>query len=365
MWIARRLGLAILTLWLVSVLTFLATAALGDPVRAILGRDYNSNPGRVAELEALLGTDQSLVSRYFDWLGGLLTGDLGVSLATGGPVSELISDSVVNSAVLVLLSAVVMIPLAFGVAMISVHYRRKRPDTVIQTILLAMAGLPEFVIGVLLIALFATTVFTVLPAVTLVPMGGKPWDDPKSMVLPTLTLVLWVTPYVSRIVRASLLEVIDSDYVELARLKGIPEKVVMRKHALLNAIVPGIQVDRAPAGLPGRRRRGRGDAVLLPGDRPPARRRRAQPRRRDGAGAEHDHRQRLRRGEPHRGPPVHPVDPTREDGDLVMSAEAVTPPPAAEPPAIAPAEPSTFRKAMRQKRFVVGLDDHAARSWRS
>ncbi len=242
LWIARRLGLAALTLWLVSVLTYLATAALGDPVRAILGRDYNSNPGRVAELEALLGTDQSLVSRYFDWLGGLLTGDLGVSLANSLPVGSQISASVVNSAVLVLLSAGVMIPLAFLVAMISVHYRRKRPDTVIQTVLLAMAGLPEFVIGVLLIALMATTVFTVLPAVTLVPLGGRPWDEPQSMVLPTLTLVLWVAPYVSRIVRASLLEVIDSDYVELARLKGIPEKVVMRKHALLNAIVPGIQV---------------------------------------------------------------------------------------------------------------------------
>jgi len=241
-WIARRLGLAVLTLWLVSVLVFLATAALGDPVRAILGRDYNANPGRVAELEALLNSDASLVSRYFDWLGGLLQGDLGTSLATGLPVSDLIKNSVINSAMLVFLAAVVMIPLAFAIAMISVHYRRKRPDTVIQTILLAMAGLPEFVIGVLLIALFATTVFTVLPAVTLTPMGGKPWDDPKSMILPTLTLVLWVTPYVSRIVRASLLEVIDSDYVELARLKGIPEQVVIRKHALLNAIVPGVQV---------------------------------------------------------------------------------------------------------------------------
>jgi peptide/nickel transport system permease protein len=242
MWIGRRLLLALLTLWLVSVLVFLATAALGDPVRAILGRDYNSNPGRVAELEQLLNADAGVVSRYFDWLGGLLTGDLGVSLASGLPVGELISDSVVNSAVLVLLSAVVMIPLAFGIAMVSAHYRRRRPDTVIQTILLAMAGLPEFVIGVLLIALFATTVFTVLPAVTITSPTGHPWDNPDVMILPTLTLVLWVTPYVSRIVRASLLEVIDSDYVELARLKGIPEKVVIRKHALLNAIVPGIQV---------------------------------------------------------------------------------------------------------------------------
>ena len=105
-----------------------------------------------------------------------------------------------------------------------------------------MAGLPEFVIGVLLIALFATTVFKIFPAVTISSPTGHPWDNWKSMVLPTLTLVLAVAPYVSRIVRASLLEVIDSDYVELARLKGIPERVVMRKHALLNAIVPGIQV---------------------------------------------------------------------------------------------------------------------------
>jgi len=241
-WIARRLGLAVLTLWLVSILVFLATAALGDPVRAILGRDYNANPGRVAELEALLNSDASLVSRYFDWLGGLLQGDLGTSLATGLPVSDLIKDSVINSAMLVFLAALVMIPLAFAIAMISVHYRRKRPDTVIQTILLAMAGLPEFVIGVLLLALFSTTVFHIFPAVTITSPTGHPWDNWKVMVLPTLTLVLWVTPYVSRIVRSSLLEVIDSEYVELARLKGIPEKVVMRKHALLNAIVPGIQV---------------------------------------------------------------------------------------------------------------------------
>ena len=241
-WLARRLGLAVLTLWLVSILVFLATAALGDPVRAILGRDYASNPGRVAELEAQLNTDASLVSRYFDWLGGLLTGDLGTSLASGQPVSELISSSVANSAMLVFLAAVVMIPLSFAIAMISVHYRRKRPDTVIQTILLAMAGLPEFVIGVLLLALFSTTVFHIFPAVTISSPTGHPWDNWKVMVLPTLTLVLWVSPYVSRIVRSSLLEVIDSEYVELARLKGIPEKVVMRKHALLNAIVPGIQV---------------------------------------------------------------------------------------------------------------------------
>jgi peptide/nickel transport system permease protein len=140
------------------------------------------------------------------------------------------------------MAAVVMIPVAFGVAMVSANYRRRKPDTIIQTILLTIAGLPEFVIGILLVALFATVVFHALPAVTISSQTGHPWDDPKVMVLPILTLVLAVAPYVARIVRSTLLEVLDSDYVELARLKGIPEPVVMRKHALLNAIVPGIQV---------------------------------------------------------------------------------------------------------------------------
>jgi peptide/nickel transport system permease protein len=241
-WLLRRLGLAVLSLWLVSVLVFLATAALGDPVRAILGRDYDTNVGRREELEAQLGGGDSIVSRYLDWLGGLFGGDFGTSLANQQSVWDQISANVVNTLMLVLLAAVVMIPLAFGIAMISAHFRRRRPDTVIQTILLAMAGVPEFVTGILLVALFSTTVFHVFPAVTIATPDGRPWDNPEGMVLPVLTLVLAVTPHVSRIVRASLLEVLDSDYVELARLKGVPEPVVMRRHALLNAIVPGIQV---------------------------------------------------------------------------------------------------------------------------
>jgi peptide/nickel transport system permease protein len=242
LWLLRRLGMAVLTMWLVSVLVFLATAALGDPVRAILGRDYDTNVARREQLEAQIGIGDSIVTRYFDWLGGLLTGDLGTSLANQQPVWGQISSSVLNTLVLVLLSALVMIPLAFAIAMISAHFRRRRPDTVIQTILLALAGVPEFVTGILLVALFSTSVFTIFPAVTIATPGARPWDSPEGMVLPVATLVVAVTPYVSRIVRATLLEVLDSDYVELARLKGIPEPVVMRKHALLNAIVPGIQV---------------------------------------------------------------------------------------------------------------------------
>jgi peptide/nickel transport system permease protein len=144
--------------------------------------------------------------------------------------------------VLVLISAILIIPVAFAIAMISANYRGKRTDGVIQVIMITLAGLPEFVVAILLVALFSTTVFHILPAVTIAGGGAPPWSKPASMILPVLTLVIAVAPYVSRIVRSSLLEVLDSDYVELARLKGVPERIVMRKHALLNAIVPGIQV---------------------------------------------------------------------------------------------------------------------------
>jgi peptide/nickel transport system permease protein len=104
------------------------------------------------------------------------------------------------------------------------------------------AALPEFVVGVSLVVIFATTVLHVLPAVSLIPSGGRPWDNPVGLVLPTLTLVLAVTPYVARIMRASMIEVLESDYVEMARLKGLPERVVITRHALPNALGPTFQV---------------------------------------------------------------------------------------------------------------------------
>ena len=173
-WLARRLGLAVLTLWLCSVLVFFATAALGDPIRAILGKDYATSPERVATLTRELKLDQPLLTRYLDWLGGLFTGRLGNSIANGLPVSQLVGDRIVNSAVLVLISAIVMIPVAFGIAMISANYRGKRADGVIQIVMIILAGLPEFVVGILLVALFSTTVLHLLPAVTIAGGGAPP-----------------------------------------------------------------------------------------------------------------------------------------------------------------------------------------------
>jgi peptide/nickel transport system permease protein len=242
LWVVRRVGLAALTLWLVSVLVFLATAALGDPVKAILGKEAATSPGRAQQIREQLHLDESLWDRYWHWLGGLLTGDPGTSVANGLPVGELIGDRVVNSGVLVLIAAIVIIPVAFGTALLSARHRGRRLDHAIQLVVLTLAGLPEFVVGIVLVAVFSTVVFHALPAVTISAGGEAPWTQPASMILPVATLVLVVAPYVIRIMRSALLEVLDSDYVELARLKGVPERVVLRRHALRNAVVPGIQV---------------------------------------------------------------------------------------------------------------------------
>jgi peptide/nickel transport system permease protein len=225
-------GLAVLTLWLVSVVVFLATNALGDPARAILGR--SATPDRLAALQAHLHLDQPVVARYLSWLGGMLTGDLGTSL-TGTSVGTLIGPRIGNSALLVLVTAVVIIPVAGFLAIVAARRHGRKSDSLIQVILLAVAALPEFVIGILLVALFSTTVFRWLPSVSLS-------SDVAGMVLPVLTLVLAVVPYVARILRASLIEVLESDYVEMARLKGLPEGLAVRRHALANAVVPAIQV---------------------------------------------------------------------------------------------------------------------------
>lgn len=242
LWILRRLGLAVLTLWAVSVIVFFATNALGDPVRAILGKDYEVSPERVAQIREQLNLDLPAIQRYFMWLGDLLQGDLGTSIANGLPVSELIGSRVVNSAFLVLMVAVVMIPLSIALAMISARYRGKAADNIIQFFTLSLAGVPEFVTGILLVAIFSTSVFHLLPAVTVLPVGGAPWEWPTSLILPVATLVIAVTPYLTRILRSNLVETMDSDYVELARLKGIPEGRVLWRHALPNTLVPTIQV---------------------------------------------------------------------------------------------------------------------------
>jgi peptide/nickel transport system permease protein len=239
--ILRRLLLGIVVLILVSILVFLATQALpGDPARAILGR--SATPQSLAALRRQLHLNQPVFTQYWTWITGLLHGNLGTSLAAQEPVSTLLAPKLVNSAVLVALAAVLSIPLAIAIGAWAAFRREKAFDQASSNLLLALAALPEFVVGLVLVILFATTVLHVLPAVSTVPPGSRPWNDWLALVLPTLTLIIAVTPYVARIMRASMIEVLESDYVEMARLKGLPERTVLIRHALPNALGPVFQV---------------------------------------------------------------------------------------------------------------------------
>jgi peptide/nickel transport system permease protein len=219
---------------------FVSTQLLGDPARAILGRD--ATPDRLAALQKQLNLDSSKVGQYFHWLGGLFKGDLGTSLASSQPVSSVLGSRIANSAVLVILAAVISVPISIAIGSYAALRREKPFDTVTSNVMLVLAARPEVVVAVLLVILLSTNVFHLLPAISPVPPGTHAWDYPDELVMPVATLVIAVAPYVSRIMRASMIEVLESDYVEMARLKGLPERTVLIRHALPNAIGPVFQV---------------------------------------------------------------------------------------------------------------------------
>jgi peptide/nickel transport system permease protein len=239
--LVKRILLGLLTLFLVSIVVFAATQALpGNAAIAILGR--NATPARVAALTRQLHLNESAISQYTHWLGHILQGNLGISAATGEPVSQYISGRIDNSAFLVLVSAIIAIPLSIALGVLMAVRRDKPTDHILSVGTLGLAALPEFVIGIALVLLFATNASHILPAVSLIPPGEHAWNVPKEVILPAATLIIAVTPYISRIMRASMVEVLESDYVTMARLKGLPNRTVIWRHAVPNAIVPAIQV---------------------------------------------------------------------------------------------------------------------------
>jgi peptide/nickel transport system permease protein len=239
--LVRRILLGILTLFAVAVIVFVATQALpGNAAQAILGK--TATPARVAALERQLHLNESVFAQFTHWLGNILTGNLGTSAATQQPVSQLLSGRIANSAFLVLLAAIIAIPLSILFGSWMAMKRDTAVDYVGSTVSLIFAALPEFVIGILLALVFATSVFHIFPGVSLIPPGDHAWNHLNAVILPAATLILAVTPYVSRIMRGSMVEVLESDYVTMARLKGMPERTVMLRHAIPNAIVPAIQV---------------------------------------------------------------------------------------------------------------------------
>lgn len=239
--IMRRILLGLLTLFLVSILVFFATQILpGDAARAVLGR--SATPQRLAALRAQLHLDRPAVQQYRIWITGVLTGNVGTSLANRQPVWSVVSARLANSITLLLVAGLIGVPISVLLG-IAAALRRDRPfDLVLSTVALALAAIPEFVAGIGLIVLLATVVVQILPPVSLVPPGTSIFAAPKILVLPTLTLMIAIFPYIFRMMRASMVEALESEYVEMARLKGISRRRVIFRHALPNAIAPTVQV---------------------------------------------------------------------------------------------------------------------------
>ena len=239
--LAKRVLFGLATLVVISVLIFAVTQALpSDPATIMLGRD--ATPEAVATLRREFGMDRSLPGQYAHWLGGIVTGDLGTSFSTRLPLSEYITPRVGNSLFLLLCAGLVSIPVSLAIGAYAALRRDRGFDNASSLVLLVLAAMPEFVVGTLLVILLATFVFKVLPATTYLSPGQPPWSDMKGLVLPVLTLVCAVTPYVARVMRASVVEVLESDYIEMARLKGMPERTVLWRHAMPNAVGPVFQV---------------------------------------------------------------------------------------------------------------------------
>ncbi len=239
--VARRVAAGAVTLLVVSAVVFLATQVLpGNAAFAVLGR--SANPARLHALERHLHLDRGIAEQYWIWLSGLFTGNLGTSLANGQPLWALVQPRLVNSAVLVFVTGA--IGSIAGVALGAAAALRKDSwfDHMTSVTALAVTSLPEFVVAIALIILLSTVVSHLLPAVSLLPPGTYAWSEPKLLILPVATLVIVIVPYIFRMMRAAMIEALESDYVEMARLKGVPEWQIVLAHSLPNAIAPTIQV---------------------------------------------------------------------------------------------------------------------------
>ena len=238
--ILERLVLSVVLLFAVSLLIFVGLQALpGDFASTYLGQ--SATPEAIANIRDQLGLNAPLVSRYISWLGHAMVGDFGTSWASQNSVSEQIANRLGNSLFLAGFAAVISVPLAVGLGMLSVHYRNRLPDKIINIVSLAAISLPEFFVGYLFIFLFAITLGWVSFPSTV--YAGMPFlERLEAIALPCATLVLVVLAHMMRMTRAAILNVMQSAYVETAELKGLSAFNVIRKHAFPNAIAPIINV---------------------------------------------------------------------------------------------------------------------------
>lgn len=239
--VAHRLLLGLLTLVLVSILVFAATEVLpGNAARAVLGQ--GATPQRLHDLEVQLHLNAPVPLQFWRWFRGVATGHFGSSLANGDGVWTLVRPRLVNSAVLIGLSGLIGTVLGIIAGITAAARRDGWFDTVVSTASLALSAVPEFVIALALIILFSTVVLHLFPGVSVFPPGSPPWDNVRALVLPVLTLVIVIFPYIFRMTRVTMIEALNSDHAEMAELKGLSHRRRLFVHALPNTIPAIVQV---------------------------------------------------------------------------------------------------------------------------
>jgi len=245
-YLLRRIGLALLTLVLLSLLIFFAGQVVpGDPGRAILGPFAAQSA--VKALDKSLGVDRPLLTQYWSWVTGLAHGDLGTSYQFRASVSSFLGPALVKSLKLAALVFVLVVPLSIFGGVVAAMNRGRPVDRIISVVGLSLSTVPEFVSGIVLIVVLAIGL-KVLPVTASAPPGASPLTVLRYLILPAIPLVFVLFGYIARMARAGTLEALDSDYVRTATLKGLPRSVVIRRHVLRNSLLPTITVIATQTG---------------------------------------------------------------------------------------------------------------------
>ena len=238
--IAQRIALGILLLLAVSVLIFAGTQILpGDVAQAILGQ--SATPEALANLREELGLNQPAIVRYFQWLGGVVTGGFGTAMTSRQDIATAIGGRLWNTLFLAFWAAAVSVPLAIILGLLAVRYRNGPVDKAISGFALASTSLPEFFVGYLLVFFFAVKLQW-FPGISTVYDGMPFLERMKAIALPATALTLVVLAHMMRMTRAAILNVMQSAYIETAELKGLSQLDIIRRHAFPNAIAPIVNV---------------------------------------------------------------------------------------------------------------------------
>lgn len=239
--ILQRLGLAVITVFLVCVIVFFLTHILpGDVARQYLGRGATEDDLR--DFRRLFELDKPLLTQLFSWINDLLRFDLGQSMQYRGPVSELLGPAIVYSSKLAAVAFLIIVPLSIAGGVIAAVNRGKRIDRAITVGGLSAAVIPEFVWAIILVLVFGVT-FEIFPVTAFPGKGDKTvLNQIWHLVLPSISLLLVLFGYIARITRAGVIEALDSDYMRTAVLKGLSRRKAVVKHVLRNALLPTIAV---------------------------------------------------------------------------------------------------------------------------